>query len=776
MMTTTRTLLALVAALAVPVGAPGATFSVNSTADAVDAAPGNGTCATAGGACTLRAAVQEANALAGPDTVSLPAGTFYLALAGAGEDAAATGDLDVTQQLEVVGAGRDETIVDGIGNDGIFHVQPTVPFVVRAVTLRHGYGAAGVGGAILHGGTAPLTIENARLTANVAANGAAVLHASGPLTVTNAIFTDNLASGAGGGLYHPDGPTTIADSEFSGNFAPAAGGGVFLTGTGNATITNTTFSDNRGATGGCLIAAITGALSVTGSRFTSCGANGGAGGALYAALTGGGLTIADSTFEDAIAATGGAVLVTTDQAVSITNSTFHDNAAMGGGAAVYSQTAGTFTVTGSRFERNDGGVGNAGAIIQSGDGDVAITDVAFVANAAGIAGALLVSSNGACTITRGTFRDNLALTGPGGGTYLSTMGAITITDSTFADNTAANAPGGGAYLASGAAVTVQGSTFAGNTAAGPAGLGGGLLATGTGVTIGNSTFSGNLAGAQGGALYAPSPTTIASGTFVANGAAVDGATIFNAATVSLQASVLGAPAFGTGCAGAAVTSAGDNLDQDGSCALAGPRDRASLDPQLDPLQDNGGPTPTHEPAPASPLVDANGGVCPPSDQRGFARPTDGNDDGTVGCDVGAVEYVDECLGDPAKTTPGVCGCGVPDVDGNGNGVLDCLLNAELKVRIGVQKTNVAALTGKKGADQKALKATVKAGADEIVAYVGANGPGLVPTDPAADLPGLAEAARKAARKTLKGRGKALRKKQTKAAAALDALDAALVPQ
>ena len=46
-------------------------FTVDSTADASDANPGNGTCAAAGGACTLRAAVEEANALAGSDSVSV---------------------------------------------------------------------------------------------------------------------------------------------------------------------------------------------------------------------------------------------------------------------------------------------------------------------------------------------------------------------------------------------------------------------------------------------------------------------------------------------------------------------------------------------------------------------------------------------------------------------------------------------------------------------------------------------------------------------------------
>ncbi|MCC7416294.1 MAG: right-handed parallel beta-helix repeat-containing protein [Acidobacteria bacterium] len=50
--------------------ASGATFTVTSTGDAGDAAPGNGLCATAASTCTIRAAIQEANALAGADTIA----------------------------------------------------------------------------------------------------------------------------------------------------------------------------------------------------------------------------------------------------------------------------------------------------------------------------------------------------------------------------------------------------------------------------------------------------------------------------------------------------------------------------------------------------------------------------------------------------------------------------------------------------------------------------------------------------------------------------------
>ena len=72
--------------LAATLPAAAATFTVNATADAVDAVPGDGACATAAATCTLRAGVMEANALPGADVVALPAGTFRLMPTGSGED------------------------------------------------------------------------------------------------------------------------------------------------------------------------------------------------------------------------------------------------------------------------------------------------------------------------------------------------------------------------------------------------------------------------------------------------------------------------------------------------------------------------------------------------------------------------------------------------------------------------------------------------------------------------------------------------------------------
>src|SRR5215813_14882070 len=123
--------------------AQAATFTVNSTLDAVDAHPGDGVCATVTNVCTLRAAIQETNALAGADTIKVPAGTFTLSLAGAGEDGAATGDLDITDDLTLTGAGATSTIIDGGRIDRVFDIFRVgvlnVPIVtLAAVTIQNG--------------------------------------------------------------------------------------------------------------------------------------------------------------------------------------------------------------------------------------------------------------------------------------------------------------------------------------------------------------------------------------------------------------------------------------------------------------------------------------------------------------------------------------------------------------------------------------------------------------------------------------------------------------
>ena len=100
-----------------------ATLAVNSSVDAVDVSPGDGICATAtAGQCSLRAALMEANAAPEFDTISLPAGVYALTRMGRDEDAGASGDLDISSNLALVGAGPDVTIIDAQSVDRVLHV------------------------------------------------------------------------------------------------------------------------------------------------------------------------------------------------------------------------------------------------------------------------------------------------------------------------------------------------------------------------------------------------------------------------------------------------------------------------------------------------------------------------------------------------------------------------------------------------------------------------------------------------------------------------------
>jgi len=125
-----------------------ATFVVNTTSDTQDAAPGNGTCADSGGQCSLRAAITEANALSGADTITVPAGTYTISLAGADEDANASGDFDITSPVTLNGAGAATTIIQGnaapnVAIERVFHVigAGATAVTINAVTVQNGHAA-----------------------------------------------------------------------------------------------------------------------------------------------------------------------------------------------------------------------------------------------------------------------------------------------------------------------------------------------------------------------------------------------------------------------------------------------------------------------------------------------------------------------------------------------------------------------------------------------------------------------------------------------------------
>jgi len=204
------------------------TFAVNSGTDATDANPGNGVCETApgNGICTLRAAIQESNALAGADSITLPAGTYILSIAGVAEDASATGDLDIIGDLTINGAGSSTTIIDGAGLDRLIDVSAAAHVTIADITLRNAKIGGEAGAGIRTSGT--LALIRSAVIGNTAIEGGGIAN-TGVLTISDTSVSGNTATGdvysSAGGIAN-DGIATISRTIVSNNTAVLDGGGI----------------------------------------------------------------------------------------------------------------------------------------------------------------------------------------------------------------------------------------------------------------------------------------------------------------------------------------------------------------------------------------------------------------------------------------------------------------------------------------------------------------------------------------------------------------------
>jgi len=322
---------------------PLATFTVNSTTDAVDAAAGNGICATATGVCTLRAAIQEANALVGDDIINLSAGTYALTLPGASEDAAASGDLDITSNITLNGGGAASTVINGNWADRVLHVTGAFTVNLSGVTITHGNGS---GGGIRNNGGA-LTITDSAVSDNNSGSDAGGIFSSGTLTIADSTLSDNNSGSNAGGI-SSSGTLTITNSTFSSNNAGADGGVIYNSGV--VVVADSAFSDNNtGDNGGVIFNS--GAATVTGSSFSANNASDGGG--IYIA-SGGAITVTTSTLSDNTAWTGGGIYNAGGD-TAITHSTFSGNGAFTGGG-VFTQF--NMTIANSTFSGNDASDGD----------------------------------------------------------------------------------------------------------------------------------------------------------------------------------------------------------------------------------------------------------------------------------------------------------------------------------------------------------------------------------------------------------------------------------
>ncbi len=372
-------------------------FTVDNTGDLPDVLPGNGICRTAVGFCSLRAAVMESNALAGADTITIPGGTGMISLstAGAGENAAATGDLDISGSVTIVGNG---VTIDGLGSDRSFHVLTGATADISGVTLQHGWGDL-VGGAIYNQGD--LTLSSCVVTENGAINeGGGIKNISpGSMTVTACEIFDNGAD-RGGGIYSNT-DLLLTDSALYLNEAPDFGGGLYNT-SASADVINTTFEQNwTGGRGG-------GVMTLDPMTFTDC------------------------TFElnTAVGDGGGLYIYTEDAVVDVYRTDFIANTATNGGGMQNfwgDLTLRQVGVWDNVASSSGGGIDNQGLMLVR-------RSAVFDNSAATGAGIRNYWTHADLTLENVTVSGNVA-TGTGGGVWVDSSSVADFNNVTIASNT-----------------------------------------------------------------------------------------------------------------------------------------------------------------------------------------------------------------------------------------------------------------------------------------------------------------------------------------------------
>jgi trimeric autotransporter adhesin len=271
------------------------TLTVNSTLDRVDIDPGDGVCDADAGSvttCTLRAAIMEANALGGTQTIRVLPGEYRLTIGGIDDDESLRGDLDISSNLTIGGgSSTNRPVINGNNLDRVFHVLGAVNrvrfqnLVIRGGATSDKTSDSDAGGGIFTDVTGHVSIRNTLITNNKGNLGGGIATNRGRLTITGSTIQNNQGFGGGGGIAITGvGATnivTILDSSIANNTASTGGGirvddrgflsldqstvanntatggssnfgggGLLVFATGEASLTNTTISGNSASRGG----------------------------------------------------------------------------------------------------------------------------------------------------------------------------------------------------------------------------------------------------------------------------------------------------------------------------------------------------------------------------------------------------------------------------------------------------------------------------------------------------------------------------------------------
>lgn len=229
-----------------------ANFLVDTAADAPDAIPGDGTCDTGGGVCSLRAAIMEANQSAGPHTINFAAAGVYSLTTAGHEDDAAAGDLDIKQEIFItseLGLGAREVVIDtggGALKDRLIDVHSGGALILQGVTLRQGtanFANGSDGGAVRNNGGSVI-LDYVLVTGSRADGaGGGVANLSGNMSIVKSTIIYSTTYGDGGAVYNSD-ALIVENSTLSSNTSAGSGGGIYQSATGSLILRFSTIADN----------------------------------------------------------------------------------------------------------------------------------------------------------------------------------------------------------------------------------------------------------------------------------------------------------------------------------------------------------------------------------------------------------------------------------------------------------------------------------------------------------------------------------------------------
>lgn len=358
------------------------------------------------------------------------------------------------------------------------------------------------------------------------------------------------------------------------------------------------------------------------------------------------------------------------------------------------------TLTGGNGVGSSPGNTFGGAVYNQ--GVLTLTNMVITGNSAGNDGGGVYNSTSDSLTLIGCIITNNTSANLGGGVHNHTSGTLTITNSTISNNTSTTGGGGGIYSEDGSTLSLTNSTVSGNQALSASGSGGGILADSVTLTMTNATVSGNSATGVGGgiAFDVDSPTTITGSTISGNTATIrgggidmqpdsntlititnstvsgnsapNGGGIFRVASPTLTVTLshttvasntattagggfngtfnLGNTLVGNNTAPASPDYAGtlnsddyNLLENINGVTITGTTSNniTGVDPNLGPLQDNGGMTFTHALLAGSPAKDKGASGSLTADQRLQTRPVDdpniANAAGGNGSDIGSFE-------------------------------------------------------------------------------------------------------------------------------------------